>query len=87
MCDRLLQRIRAAGDAVALRESAKIALNAAAVFAGAHEAFDVSTSAAVIRRIGSPEDVPYCAEADVSALVPVVTFNGGTPAIVVRREK
>jgi phosphosulfolactate phosphohydrolase-like enzyme len=51
-----------------------------------HEAFDQSMSAAVIRRIGSPADVPYCAEADVSPLVPVVTFNGGTPAIVVRRE-
>lgn len=77
---------RAAGAAVSMRESAKIALNAASVFAGAHEAFDASTSAAVIRRIGSPEDVPYCAEVDVSPLVPVVTFNGGTPAILVRRQ-
>jgi 2-phosphosulfolactate phosphatase len=77
---------RAAGAAVSLRESAKIALNAASVFPGAHDAFDQSTSAAVIRRIGSPDDVPYCAQADVSALVPVVTFNGGTPAIVVRKE-
>jgi 2-phosphosulfolactate phosphatase len=77
---------RAAGIAVSLRESARIALNAASVFAGTHEAFDQSTSAAVIRRIGSPEDVSYCAEADVSALVPIVTFNGGTPAIVVRKE-
>ncbi|HKQ60673.1 MAG TPA: 2-phosphosulfolactate phosphatase [Candidatus Polarisedimenticolaceae bacterium] len=77
---------RAAGVAVSLRESAKIALNAASVFGSVHEAFDQSMSAAVIRRIGSPADVPYCAEADVSPLVPVVTFNGGSPAIVVRRE-
>jgi 2-phosphosulfolactate phosphatase len=80
------QAARAAGAAVSLRESAKIALNAASVFPGVYDAFDQSTSAAVIRRIGSPEDVPYCAEADVSPLVPVVTFNGGTPAIVVRKE-
>jgi phosphosulfolactate phosphohydrolase-like enzyme len=77
---------QAAGVVVSLRESAKIALNAASVFSSVHEAFDQSMSASVIRRIGSPADVPYCAEADVSPLVPVVTFNGGTPAIVVRRE-
>ena len=77
---------RVSGVPVALRESAKLARNAASVFGGAREAFDQSMSAAVIRRIGAPEDVGYCAEENVSRLVPVVTFSGGTPAIVVRKE-
>ncbi len=78
--------IRASGAAASLRESARIALNAASVFAGTREAFDQSMSATVIRRIGSPDDVGYCAEENVSRLVPVVTFSTGTPAIVVRKE-
>src|SRR5207245_390373 len=57
--------VRAAGATVSLRESAKIARNAASVFAGTHEAFDQSMSAAVIRRIGSPDDLGYCAEENV----------------------
>jgi len=77
---------RAAGATVSLRESAKIARNAASVFAGTHEAFDQSMSAAVIRRIGSPGDVSYCAEENVSPLVPVLTFSSGIPAIVVKKE-
>lgn len=75
---------RTAGAEAALLESAKIARHAALAFAGAREAFDQSMSAAVVRRIGSPEDVGYCAEEDVSRLVPVLTFSTGTP--VVRKE-
>ena len=77
---------RAHGATPNLRESAKIAVNAASVFAGAHEAFDQSMSAAVIRRIGAPADVGYCAEENVSELVPVLSFSAGIPAIVVRKE-
>ena len=40
-------------------------------------------SAAVVRRIGSPEDVGYCAEENVSELVPLASFSTGIPAIVV----
>jgi 2-phosphosulfolactate phosphatase len=81
------EEIVRAGDADAtLRESARIARNAASVFAGAREAFDQSMSAAVVRRVGSPADVGYCAEADVSEVVPVVSFSSGIPAIVVRKE-
>ena len=78
--------VRAGGVNARLRESAKIARNAASVFAGTREAFDQSMSASVIRRIGSPEDVGYCAEENVSELVPVVSFGAGIPAIVVRKE-
>ncbi len=56
------------------------------MFAGTREAFDQSMSAAVVRRIGSPEDVGYCAEENVSELVPIVSFGTGVPAIVVRKE-
>jgi len=77
---------RAGGATPTLRESAKIARNAASVFAGAREAFDRSTSAAVIRRIGAPADVGYCCEENVSELVPVLSFSAGIPAIVVRKE-
>jgi len=77
---------RAAGTTASLLESARIARHAASVFAGVREAFDQSMSAAVVRRIGSPEDVGYCAEEDVSQLVPVLTFGTGTPAIVVKKE-
>ena len=77
---------RAHGATPNLRESAKIAVNAASVFAGAHEAFDQSMSAAVMRRIGAPADVGYCAEGNVCDLVPVLSFSAGTPAIVVRKE-
>ena len=77
---------RSAGSSATLRESAKIARNAAAVFAGTREAFDQSMSAAVIRRIGAPADVGYCAEENVSELVPVLSFGTGIPAIVVRKE-
>ena len=77
---------RAAGTSATLRESAKIARNAAAVYAGAPEAFDQSMSAAVIRKVGAPADVGYCAEEDVSELVPVLHFGAGIPAIVVRKE-
>jgi len=55
-------------------------------FAGALEAFDQSMSATVIRRIGAPEDVSYCAEENVSELVPVLSFGDGIPALVVRKE-
>jgi len=78
--------VRAAGTTASLRESAKLARNAASVFAGVREAFDQSMSAAVVRRIGSPEDVGYCAEESVSELVPVLTFSTGIPAIVVKKE-
>jgi 2-phosphosulfolactate phosphatase len=78
--------VRAGGVTATLRESAKIARNAALVFAGTREAFDQSMSASVIRRIGSPEDVGYCAEENVSELVPVVSFGAEIPAIVVRKE-
>jgi 2-phosphosulfolactate phosphatase len=78
--------VLAGGGAVTLRESAKIARNAASVFAGTREAFDQSMSAGIVRRIGSPEDVAYCAEEDVSDLVPVVSFGSGIPAIVVKKE-
>jgi len=64
----------------------KIARNTAAVFAGAREAFDQSMSATLIRRIGAPADVSYCAEENVSELVPVLTFGDGIPALVVRKE-
>jgi 2-phosphosulfolactate phosphatase len=77
---------RSAGSSPTLRESAKIAQNAAAVFAGTREAFDQSMSATVIRRIGAPADVGYCAEENVSELVPVLSFGTGIPAIVVRQE-
>jgi 2-phosphosulfolactate phosphatase len=77
---------QAAGTSATLRESAKIARHAASVFAGPREALDQSMSAAVVRRVGSPADVGYCAEADVSELVPVAHFSGGNPAIVVRKE-
>ena len=77
---------KGAGVSVTWRESAKIAENAASVFGSVREAFDQSMSAAVIRRIGAPADVGYCAEENVSSLVPVVSFSGGTPAIVVRKE-
>ena len=77
---------RAGGASPTLRESATIARNAAAVFAGTREAFDQSMSATVIRRIGAPADVGYCAEENVSELVPVVSFGPGIPAIVVRKE-
>jgi len=43
-------------------------------------------SATVIRRIGAPEDVSYCAEENVSELVPVLSFGDGIPALVVRKE-
>jgi len=78
--------VRAAGVEPRLRESARIARNAASVFAGARAVFDQSTSAAVIRRIGAPADVGYCAEENVSELVPVLSFSAGVPAIVVRKE-
>jgi len=78
--------VRAGGTTPTLRESAKIARNAASVFAGAREAFDQSTSAAVIRRVGAPADVGYCAEENVCELVPVLSFSAGIPAIVVRKE-
>jgi phosphosulfolactate phosphohydrolase-like enzyme len=78
--------VQAAGATASLRESAKIARHAASVFTGTREAFDQSMSATVIRRIGSPDDVGYCAEENVSRLVPVVTFGTGIPAIVVRKE-
>jgi 2-phosphosulfolactate phosphatase len=78
--------VRAWGEPVILRESATIARNAASVFAGTREAFDQSTSAAVVRRIGSPDDVGYCAEENVSELVPVASFSTGIPAIVVKKE-
>ena len=78
--------VRAGGATPILRESAKIARNAASVFAGAREAFDQSTSAAVIRRVGAPADVGYCAEENVCELVPVLSFSAGIPAIVVRKE-
>jgi 2-phosphosulfolactate phosphatase len=78
--------VRADGATATLLESAKIARNAASVFAGTYEAFDQSMSASVIRRIGSPEDVGYCAEEDRSRIVPIVTFSTGIPAIVVRKE-
>src|SRR5207245_2280337 len=45
--------VRAAGATVSLRESAKIARNAASVFAGTYEAFDQSMSAAGLRRIAN----------------------------------
>jgi 2-phosphosulfolactate phosphatase len=77
---------QAAGGSSTLRESAKIARHAASVFAGPREAFDQSMSAAVVRRVGAPADVGYCAEADVSELVPVIHFSAGIPAIVVRKE-
>ena len=77
---------RAGGSRAILRESATIARNAAAVYAGAAEAFDRSTSAAVIRKVGAPADVGYCAEEDVSDLVPVLHFGAEIPAIVVRKE-
>jgi 2-phosphosulfolactate phosphatase len=77
---------RAGGTSPTLRESATIARNAASVFTGAGEAFGQSMSAAVIRRIGAPADVGYCAETNVSELVPVLSFSAGVPAIVVRKE-
>jgi 2-phosphosulfolactate phosphatase len=77
---------RAGGASPTLRESAKIARNAATVFAGTREAFDQSMSATVIRRIGAPADVGYCAEENVAELVPVVSFGPGIPGIVVRKE-
>ena len=49
------------------------------------EAFDQSMSAAS-RRISSPDDVGYCAEENVSELVPVASFSTGVPAIVVKKE-
>jgi len=79
--------VRAGGETVTLRESAKIARNAASVFAGTRDAFDQSMSAAVLRRIGSPEDIAHCAEEDVTELVPVVSFSDGIPAIVVKKEE
>lgn len=78
--------VRATGATASLRESARIARDAASVFAGTREAFDQSMSATVIRRIGSPADVGYCAEENVSQLVPVVSFGAGMPAIVVKKE-
>jgi 2-phosphosulfolactate phosphatase len=78
--------VRAGGATATLRESARIARNAATVFAGAREAFDQSMSAAVIRRVGAPADVGYCAEENVSELVPVLHFGTGIPAIVARKE-
>ena len=78
--------VQAAGASPTLRESAKIARHAASVFTGPREAFDQSMSATVVRRVGSPADVGYCAEADVSELVPVLHFSSGIPAIVVRKE-
>jgi 2-phosphosulfolactate phosphatase len=77
--------VQLAGETVTLTESARIARHAAMVFAGPREAYDQSTSAGVVRRIGAPDDVDYCAEVDVSRVVPVVTFDADTPAIVVRR--
>jgi 2-phosphosulfolactate phosphatase len=78
--------VRVAGADATLRESAKIARHAASVFAGPREALDQSMSATVVRRAGSPADVGYCAEPDVSELVPVLHFSSGIPAIVVRKE-
>jgi len=77
---------QAAGTTATLLESAKIARHAAMAFAGAGEAFDQSMSAAVVRRIGSPEDVDYCAQEDVSRVVPSVAFDTRDPAIVIRRD-
>jgi 2-phosphosulfolactate phosphatase len=76
---------KAAGEPATIMESSKIAGHAAAVFAGPYEAPDQSTSAAIVRGKRSPDDVGFCAEADVSPTVPVLTFHARTPAIVVRR--
>ena len=76
---------KAAGVGAALLESARIARNAATVFGDAREAFDQSMSAAVVRSIGAPDDVAYCAAENVTRCVPVVTFTDGTPAMVGRR--
>ena len=72
----------AAGLPATLLESATIARHAATVFAGPREAFDQSMSAAVVRRIGAPDDVAYCSDENVSRCVPLVTFGDGTPAMV-----
>ena len=38
-------------------------------------------SAAVVRRIGAPDDVPYCADENVTRCVPLVTFGDGTALV------
>ena len=77
----------AAGEPVTIMESGKIAQHAASAFAGPYEALDQSTSAWIVRnQRGSPADVDFCAEVDVSQTVPVLTFHAGTPAFIVRKE-
>jgi len=72
---------KAAGIGVTLLESATIARAASTVFSGTHEAFDQSMSAAVVRRIGAPDDVPYCADENVTRCVPLVTFDDGAALV------
>jgi len=70
-----------AGIPARLLESAQIARAASTVFSGTREAFDRSMSAAVVRRIGAPDDVPYCADENVTRCVPLVTFGDGTALV------
>jgi len=69
------------GITATLLESAKIARAASTVFSGTDEAFDQSMSAAVVRRIGAPDDVPYCAAENVTRCVPLVTFKNGAALV------
>ena len=72
---------KSAGIPARLLESAQIARAASTVFSGTREAFDRSMSAAVVRRIGAPDDVLYCADENVTRCVPLVTFGDGTALV------
>jgi 2-phosphosulfolactate phosphatase len=71
----------AAGITATPLESAEIARAASSVFTGTRAAFDRSMSAAVVRRIGAPDDVDYCADENVTRCVPVVTFKDGAALV------
>jgi 2-phosphosulfolactate phosphatase len=72
---------KSAGIATTLLESARIARAASSVYADTWAAFDESMSAAVVRRIGAPDDVPYCADENVTRCVPLVTFDDGAALV------
>ena len=72
---------KAAGIGVTLLESATIARHASAAFAGTREAFDQSMSAAVVRRVGAPDDVAYCGDENVTRCVPLVSFEDGATLV------
>ena len=81
IAERLAEEAGGRGSPVRLSDAAVAAVRLRRSWPTLLEAMEASDGGATLRRIGAPEDIPFCAGEDLTMTVPVVGYDGRMRAV------